>query len=240
MWPHPTRQIDDGRDTLSVAADVDAAPPRPLKRGMADGARRPPARHPAPPRPACHRLREDAPPPHARRRALGQGAGADGRETGRASSRDGGPLYGCYLRVGDLGPWAGPWAGIARLGDAVRHRRRRRAVEAADRDAGWLPGFPSALHRDARAPCEPDADRGPRTGICTGCRGDSRLRPARGARGGARTQPRRTDALIDDEGPHRARRRVDLAPVDRPRGGSPTPHAGRRGGLTDRPGATAT
>ena len=24
-------------------------------------------------------------------------------------------LYGCYLRVGDPGPWAGPWAGIARL-----------------------------------------------------------------------------------------------------------------------------
>ena len=24
-------------------------------------------------------------------------------------------LYGCYLRVGDPGPWADPWAGIARL-----------------------------------------------------------------------------------------------------------------------------
>ena len=41
----------------------------------------PSARHSAPPRPARHRLREDAPPPHARPRALGQSAGADGRGT---------------------------------------------------------------------------------------------------------------------------------------------------------------
>ncbi len=54
-------------------------------------------------------------------------------------------LYGCYLRVGDPGPWAGPWSGIARLGRAA-------AVEAGDQAAGWLPGFASALHRDARAP----------------------------------------------------------------------------------------
>ena len=30
--------------------------------------------------------------------------------------------------------------------------RRGAAIDAADRVAGWLPGFASALHRDARAP----------------------------------------------------------------------------------------
>ena len=60
-------------------------------------------------------------------------------------------LYGCYLRVGDPGPWAGPWAGIARL-KMPSGIGRDAAVEAAERAAGWLPGFASALHRDARAP----------------------------------------------------------------------------------------
>ena len=60
-------------------------------------------------------------------------------------------LYGCYLRVGDPGPWAGPWAGIARL-EMPSGIGRDAAVEAADRAAGWLPGFASALHRDSRAP----------------------------------------------------------------------------------------
>ena len=60
-------------------------------------------------------------------------------------------LYGCYLRVGDPGPWAGPWAGIARI-EMPSGIGRDAAVEAADRAAGWLPGFASALHRDARAP----------------------------------------------------------------------------------------
>ena len=60
-------------------------------------------------------------------------------------------LYGCYLRVGDPGPWAGPWAGIARL-EMPSGIGRDAAVEAADRAAGWLPGFASALHRNARAP----------------------------------------------------------------------------------------
>ena len=58
-------------------------------------------------------------------------------------------LYGCYLRVGDPGPWAGPWAGIARL-EMPSGIGRDAAVEAADRAAGWLPGFASALHRNAR------------------------------------------------------------------------------------------
>ncbi len=60
-------------------------------------------------------------------------------------------LYGCYLRVGDPGPWAGPWAGIARI-EMPAGIGRAAAVEEADRAAGWLPDFASALHRDARAP----------------------------------------------------------------------------------------
>ena len=67
-------------------------------------------------------------------------------------------LYGCYLRVGD----PGPWAGIARL-EMPSGIGRVAAGEAAERAAGWLPGFASALHRDARAPVKPDADRGSRT-----------------------------------------------------------------------------
>ena len=60
-------------------------------------------------------------------------------------------LHGCYLRVGDPGPWAGPWAGIARI-EMPAGIGLAAAVEAADRAAGWLPDFASALHRDARAP----------------------------------------------------------------------------------------
>ena len=78
-----------------------------------------------------------------------RGAGADDRGT-VGPLRDEG-LYGCYLRVGDPGPWAGPWAGITRL-EMPSGIGRAAAVEAAERAAGWLPGFASALHRDARAP----------------------------------------------------------------------------------------
>ena len=60
-------------------------------------------------------------------------------------------LYGCYLRVGDPGPWASPWAGIARI-EMPAGIGLAAAVEAANRAAGWLPDFASALHRDARAP----------------------------------------------------------------------------------------
>ena len=84
-------------------------------------------------------------------RALGPGAGADARRT-VGPLRDGGrPLYGCYLRVGDPGPWVGPWAGIARL-EMPSGIGRAAAVDAADQAAAWLPSFASALHRDARAP----------------------------------------------------------------------------------------
>ena len=46
---------------------------------------------------------------------------------------------------------AGPWAGIARL-EMPSGIGRDAAVEAAERAAGGLPVFASALHRDARAP----------------------------------------------------------------------------------------
>ena len=68
-------------------------------------------------------------------------------------------LYGCYLRVGDPGPWAGPWAGIARLDEMPSGISRDPAVEAADQAAGWLPGFASALHPGRTGPGEPDAER---------------------------------------------------------------------------------
>ena len=66
---------------------------------------------------------------------------------------------------------------------------------------GWLPGFASALHRNARAPVNPDADRGPRTTSAPAA-GPRTSRPAGSARGGARTQPRRTDGMIDEEETH--------------------------------------
>ena len=72
-----------------------------------------------------------------------------GERSGLFAMKD--ALYGCYLRVGDPGPWAGPWAGIARL-EMPSGIGRAAAVEVAERAAGWLPGFASALHRDARAP----------------------------------------------------------------------------------------
>ena len=60
-------------------------------------------------------------------------------------------LYGCYLRVGYPGLWAGPWAGMARI-EMPAGIGLAAAAEAANRAAGWLPDFASALHRDARAP----------------------------------------------------------------------------------------
>ena len=48
-------------------------------------------------------------------------------------------------------PGAGPWAGIARR-EMPSGNGRTAAVDATDQAAGWLPGFASALHRDARAP----------------------------------------------------------------------------------------
>ena len=59
--------------------------------------------------------------------------------------------YGCYLRVGDPGPWASPWSGVARI-EVPAGVGLADAAAAADEAAGWLPGFASPLHRDARAP----------------------------------------------------------------------------------------
>ena len=60
-------------------------------------------------------------------------------------------LYSCYLRVGDAGPWASPWAGIVRL-EVPAGAGRPAAVAALDAASSWLPRYASALHRDKRAP----------------------------------------------------------------------------------------
>ncbi len=72
-----------------------------------------------------------------------------GQRSGLFAMRD--DLYGCYLRVGLPGPWAGPWAGIVRL-EVPAGVGLALAVETADAAAGWLPAFASAPHRDDRAP----------------------------------------------------------------------------------------
>ncbi len=60
-------------------------------------------------------------------------------------------LYGCYLRVGDAGPWASPWAGIVRL-EVPAGAGRQAAIDALDAASSWLPQYASAAHRDKRAP----------------------------------------------------------------------------------------
>jgi len=59
--------------------------------------------------------------------------------------------YACYLRVGDAGSWAAPWAGIARL-ELPAGVGRSVAANVADGLASSLPSFASPLHRDPRAP----------------------------------------------------------------------------------------
>ena len=59
--------------------------------------------------------------------------------------------YACYVRVGNPGPWAGPWAGVARL-EVPANSGRSQAIATVDRAARWLPTFASSPHRDARAP----------------------------------------------------------------------------------------
>ena len=119
-----------------------------------------------------------------------------GERSGLFAMKD--ALYGCYLRVGDPGPWAGPWAGIARL-EMPSGIGRDAAVEAAERAAGWPAGLRVGSAPGRAGPGEPDADRGPRTASAPAAGGRTPC-PTRGARGGARTQPRRTDGMIDDEG----------------------------------------
>lgn len=63
----------------------------------------------------------------------------------------GGDLYGCYLRVGDAGPWASLWAGIVRL-EVPAGVGRQVGTDALDAASSWLPRYASAAHRDKRAP----------------------------------------------------------------------------------------
>ena len=74
---------------------------------------------------------------------------SSGERSGLFAMRD--DLYGCYLRVGRPGPWAGPWAGIVRL-EVPAGVGLGLAVETAEAAASWLPAFASAPHRDVRAP----------------------------------------------------------------------------------------
>jgi uncharacterized protein len=60
-------------------------------------------------------------------------------------------LYACYLRVGVPGPWASPWAGIARL-EVPAGGGVQAAIDALDAAAAWLPQYASAAYRDKRAP----------------------------------------------------------------------------------------
>ena len=59
--------------------------------------------------------------------------------------------YACYVRIGDVGAWASPWAGIVRL-EVAAGVGRDVAADVAGRLAGALPRFAPALHRDPRAP----------------------------------------------------------------------------------------
>ena len=59
--------------------------------------------------------------------------------------------YACYVRIGNVGPWASPWAGIVRL-EVAAGAGRVVAADVAGRLAGALTRFASALHRDPRAP----------------------------------------------------------------------------------------
>ena len=137
-----------------------------------------------------HRLREDASPPNACLRALGQGARADGRGT-VGPLHDGGRAL--WLPPAWATPGRGrvPWSGIARL-EMPSGIGRDAAVDAADHAAGWLPGFASAAAPGRAGPGEPDADRGSRTASASppGRRAPSLASVARSSRGGARTQPR--------------------------------------------------
>ena len=111
-------------------------------------------------------------------------------------------LYGCYLRVGDPGLWAGPWAGIARL-EMPSGIARDAAVEGGGAGGGLAAGLAAGLRVGSApgpgaGPGEPDADRGPRTASAPAAGG----RTPRPARGGAR---RCSNATAKD-GPHDRRR----------------------------------
>lgn len=60
-------------------------------------------------------------------------------------------IYSCYLRLTAPPPYAGPWAGIARL-EVPASVGLPAAVDAADRAAALLPRFAGMPHKDPRAP----------------------------------------------------------------------------------------
>ena len=124
-------------------------------------------------------------------------AGANGRGT-VGPLRDGGrSSYGCYLRVDDPGPCAGPWADIARL-EMSSGIGCDAAVEAAARAAGCRASRPLCTGTRG-APVNLTPIAGLERHLHR-LQGDVRLALRAGARGGARTQPRGTDGMIDDEG----------------------------------------
>ena len=60
-------------------------------------------------------------------------------------------IYSCYLRLTTPPPYAGPWAGIARL-ELPSSIGLEAAVEAADRASLMLPRFAGVAYKDPRAP----------------------------------------------------------------------------------------
>ena len=59
--------------------------------------------------------------------------------------------FACYLRIGDSGPWASPWAGIVRI-EVPALAGLSTAQQTLEQASAWLPGYASAPHRDPRAP----------------------------------------------------------------------------------------
>ena len=123
----------------------------PLERGLADGARRPPARQSG--IAAALAIIGYVKTHHRRMLAREHWVRVPeltaGERSGLFAMED--ALYGCHLRVGDPGPWAGPWSGIARL-QMPSGIGRDAALDAADHAAGWLPGFASAAATGTRGP----------------------------------------------------------------------------------------
>ena len=112
-------------------------------------------------------------------------------------------------RPGALG---GPLARHRPPGDAVQASAGPPRSRRAERAAGWLPGLRLDSAPGRAGPGELDADRGPRTASAPAAGGRT-PRLARGARGGARTQPRRKDGIIADCPPpaHRGRQRCRIS-----------------------------
>lgn len=72
-----------------------------------------------------------------------------GQRTSVFAKRD--DIYSCYLRLTSPPPYAGPWAGIARL-EIPASVGLDAAIEAADRATGLLPRYAGVPHKDPRAP----------------------------------------------------------------------------------------